>query len=183
MRDQLTWAAVSALMGVVLGSCWSTLDHPSPLRWAGLTVAGLLVLLCVLASGPLRLVLRSPGKHHLRGIWRTEWEYMRHGKSVKSEDVLEIRQEGRWLDGRATNISVSGPHRSETVDYELSGSVLPNGVVEGKWRNIERSSEYRGHFQGHVVAEGLVSLRWIGLSQKEGVRGGEWHWHLRNGRR
>ena len=180
MREQLTWATVSALFGVVLGSFWSTLEHPSPLKWAGLTVAALMVFLCVLASGPLRLVLRSPGKYRLRGLWQTEWEYLRHGKMVKSKDVIEIHQEGRWIHGRATNISVSGPHDRVTLDYEISGSVSPNGVVEGRWRNLDRSSEYRGHFQGRVVDERLVSLKWIGLSQKEGVRGGEWHWRSRD---
>jgi hypothetical protein len=108
--------------------------------------------------------------------WMSTWEYSHKGKKVKVSDDIELQQIGFYLYGNGTSISVSGPVRFDTFSYKLEGRLNSEGILEGRWQNLDPGRNYYGIFQLRASRNGRhFAGYWIGVDEK-GFHTGKWHW-------
>ncbi len=108
------------------------------------------------------------GKHrNLAGEWRTIWNYTINGKKKQYKDTIRLKQFGVRLRGKARD----GRH-----DYVFKGRLLPNGVLQGTYEDVQKHTNWYGSVELVIADDGLkMDGKWIGRYGEE-IICGDWVW-------
>ncbi|MEO8381668.1 MAG: hypothetical protein ABI779_18545 [Acidobacteriota bacterium] len=182
MHRDLWLSLFSAVAGTVIGYLAAIFRPEARVHWAIVLALVLGLLVCLAMLGPLRQILSSLGQMRLHGEWRTAWAYAvatdNGVERVEVVDHLSIRQMGRYFSGRAESVMPQSGRRTPIDPYEVVGTVSPEGIVEGRWRQLGQVNPYRGVFHGVLeMGSGRVHAEWIGhTGQHARVVRDSWIW-------
>ncbi len=140
------------------------------------TATIIVILLPVLYLRFIGAVFQSAGVWHIGGTWRGEWRYVKEGETVIVADRLKVRQWGSFVFGVASSSTSSKRAPFSSFRYRFQGVLNGEGLVEGRWQNIDKGRVYYGVFQLKIARTcNNVSGYWIGSARDE-LNCGSWMW-------
>ena len=99
------------------------------------------------------------------GNWKSSWSFSDTDKSESHSDIVELRQFGPFIRGRA---------RGDGHHYTVTARLNPDGFIHGTWKDIQDSTDWYGSFKLKIQTDGKKMIgKWIGKSSA-GVRAGDW---------
>lgn len=106
-------------------------------------------------------------KRTLAGIWHTSWDYEIESKRKIYRDTIRLKQYGHTVKGRTTD----GRH-----DYIIKARLLPNGVLQGTFIDVQKHTNWYGSLELLIADDGLsMNGKWISRF-KEQIIFGTWNW-------
>ena len=104
---------------------------------------------------------------NLTGRWRTKWSYISDGTLKEHADEMQINQTLFYVRGQAED----GMHK-----YIVRARVLPDGIMQGEWRDIQPHTDWYGPFKLYIQPNGTKMIgKWLGKGS-DGIRAGDWVW-------
>jgi hypothetical protein len=144
---------------------------------ASLVILGWLTLLSIRTIGPLHLVLASPSGFSLTGEWTGSFKYPKGGSEVVVNEVLSLRQRGRFVQGKSRSSSIMGDFPLNSTTYSFTASLRTEGILDGTWHNTVPGQRFHGSFQAKVRRDGRAIIgTWIGVDES-GIHRGEFQWN------
>lgn len=120
--------------------------------------------------------LQSPGVWRVSGNWESVWQYRKGDNIVRVGGKLRVTQWGSFVFGSGTGVSRSPTAPFSKFRYKFQGILNGEGVIEGKWQNVDTGRVYYGVFQMKIARSCKeVAGFWIG-SAKEELNCGDWSW-------
>ena len=143
-----------------------------------LALAVLSAALTILLTEPIqRLLAQVLGgiaprrKRGVRGLWLSEYEFPTGNQVVQCNQMMELRQIGRFVVGKWL---AGTPHR-----HRLSGKVRDQQFLTGFWENVQQGVTYHGAFQLVIHPTGkTMSGLWVGFDSENQIACGNWTWEL-----
>lgn len=179
MNNVLNQVVVPLALSVLTAYILENIDRlglGSVLSFVLATVVIIVILLPVFYLRFIGAVFQSAGIWHVAGSWTSEWQYIKAGETVKVTDRLAVHQWGSFVFGKGTGWTRSEKAPFSDYKYRFQGVMNGEGLVEGKWQNINTGRVYYGVFQLKIARScNDVSGYWIGSARDE-LNCGSWTW-------
>jgi hypothetical protein len=141
---------------------------------ASIVILGWLTVLSVRLMGPLHLIFRGNAGVNISGEWHGRFTYTKNDADVVVEEVVTIRQRGRYVTGTSKSTAITGNFPLTSTVYSFAANLRADAVLDGTWRNT--GHRFHGSFQAKVRRNGKLILgTWIGVDD-DGVNRGEFEW-------
>jgi hypothetical protein len=109
------------------------------------------------------------------GSWRSSWKYKKDDDEVNVFDALKVNQWGSFVFGKGSSLSGTPNAPFSSYRYNFQGVMNGEGLIEGKWQNLNPGRVYYGVFQLKVARSCKdVAGFWIG-SASDGLNSGSWN--------